>query len=264
MGLSTLVLSDSKNTISTGSPVAHQPLPFLQERANPAGKAIKNKVLLGIPENEFRSLRPHLEYLELEDHSVLHAPHQPIEFVHFVSSGLVSLVVVLSDGKMVEAGIVGNEGTVGTPAVVGVARSPLQQIMQISGGSFRMPAATLKDLLPSMPELHRKLEVSAVILAFQMAQTAACNRLHGVEQRLARWLLMALDRVDSNVLPITHDFLSNMLGTDRPSVSLAAGLLQRNRVIEYNRGSVRILNREELRRASCECYGVIQQYSTAF
>ena len=95
-----------------------------------------------------------------------------------------------------------------------------------------------------------------------MAQTAACDRLHGVEQRLARWLLMAQDRVDSNVLSMTHDFLAATLGTDRPSVSLAAELLRRNHIIEYEHGSIRILNREELRGAACECYGVIQQYGS--
>jgi CRP-like cAMP-binding protein len=94
-----------------------------------------------------------------------------------------------------------------------------------------------------------------------MAQTAGCNRLHDVEQRLARWLLMAQDRVNSASLPITHDFLATMLGTDRPSVSLAAGVLQKAGVIEYSRGSVKILNRAELERISCECYGVIQRYS---
>lgn len=242
--------------------VAHQPLPFVHERTSSTGKALRNKILLAIPDHEFRSLRPHLESTELVDHTVLHEPHQPVEFVYFLNDGLISLVVVLADGKTVEAGIVGNEGAAGIPALVGLSRSPLQEIMQIPGTGVRMPGARLQELLPSAPQLHRRLERYAVVLGLQLAQTAACNRLHGVEQRLARWLLMAQDRVDSGVLPITHDFLATMLGTDRPSVSLAAGLLQRNQMIEYNRGSVRILNRDELRRASCECYTVIQQYSS--
>ena len=242
--------------------MAHQPLPFLHERTSSAGKPIKNKILLAIPDNEFRAIRPHLEFLELTDHNVLHEPHQPLEFVHFLNDGLISLVVVLADGKTVEAGIVGNEGIVGIPALAGLSRSPLQEIAQISGNGLRMSAAVLQEFLSSLPQLHRKLELYAVILGLQMAQTAACNRLHGVEQRLARWLLMAQDRVDSAILPITHDFLATMLGTDRPSVSLAAGLLQRNQIIEYNRGSVRILNRDELRKVACECYSVIQQYSS--
>jgi CRP-like cAMP-binding protein len=242
--------------------VAHRPIPFLNERTSSTGKPVKNKILTAIPDNEFRSLRPHLESVELADHVVLHEPHQPLSFVHFLNEGLVSLVVVLSDGKTVEAGIVGNEGVVGIPALAGLSRSPIQEITQISGNAVRVPANSIQDVLSSAPQLHRKLELYSVILGLQLAQTAACNRLHGVEQRLARWLLMAQDRVESPVLPITHDFLSTMLGTDRPSVSLAAGVLQKNGLIEYNRGSVRILNREELRRVACECYSVIQQYNS--
>ena len=242
--------------------MAHRPIPFVHERTSSTGKPVKNKILLAIPDNEFRALRPHLESLDLADHIVLHEPHQPLEFVHFLNDGLVSLVVVLSDGKTVEAGIVGNEGVIGIPVLAGLPRSPLQEITQISGSGVRVPAGALREVLASAPQLHRKLELYAVVLGLQLAQTAACNRLHGVEQRLARWLLMAQDRVDSPVLPITHDFLATMLGTDRPSVSLAAGLLQKNGLIEYNRGSVRIVNRDELRRVTCECYSVIQQYSS--
>jgi len=241
--------------------MAHRPIPFVHERTSSSGKPVKNKILLSIPDNEFRSLRPHLESIDLPDHLVLHEPHQALEFVHFLNDGLVSLVVVLADGKTVEAGIVGNEGVIGIPALAGLARSPLQEITQISGTGARVASGALQELMPSAPQLHRKLQLYAVILGLQMAQTAACNRLHGVEQRLARWLLMAQDRVDSAVLPITHDFLATMLGTDRPSVSLAAGLLQKNGIIEYNRGSVRILSRDELRGVACECYSVIQQYN---
>lgn len=242
--------------------MAHRPIPFVHERTSSTGKPVKNKILLAVPDNEFRALRPHLESLDLPDHIVLHEPHQPLDFVHFLNDGLVSLVVVLSDGKTVEAGIVGSEGVIGIPALAGLSRSPLQEITQISGSAVRIPSGVLQEVLPSAPQLHRKLELYTVVLGLQLAQTAACNRLHGVEQRLARWLLMAQDRVDSAVLPITHDFLATMLGTDRPSVSLAAGLLQKNGIIEYNRGSVRIVNRDELRRVACECYSVIQQYSS--
>lgn len=187
--------------------MAHQPVPFLNGRNSSAGKPVRNKILLAIPDREFRSLRAHLESTELPDHSVLHDPHQTLDFVHFLNDGLVSLVVVLSNEKAVEAGIVGNEGMVGLPALAGLPRSPLQEIMQISGNGLRMSAAALRELLPSMPQLRHKLDLYGVLLGLQMAQTAACNRLHRVEQRLARWLLMAQDRVDSNVLPFTHDFL---------------------------------------------------------
>src|SRR5258708_2885214 len=159
------------------------------------------------------------------------------------------------------AGIVGREGLVGIPALAGLNRSPLREVVQITGDGLRMPVSRLAEFLREAPQLRHEMERFSVLLGLQMAQTAGCNRLHGVEQRLARWLLMAQDRVSSASLPITHDFLATMLGTDRPSVSLAAGALQKANIIEYNRGSVKILNRAELERASCECYGVIRRYT---
>jgi CRP-like cAMP-binding protein len=231
------------------------------ERTDLAGKPIRNRLLLSLPENEFRSIRPHLEALDLPHHLSLYEPNQPLEFVHFPNDGLVSLVVVLNGGRTVEAGIVGNEGLVGLPALVRLNRSPLREVVQIAGDGLRCTAAKAQEILPSCPRFLRAVERYAVILGLQMAQTAGCNRLHDVEQRLARWLLMAQDRVSSAVLPITHDFLATMLGTDRPSVSLAAGVLQKKQIIEYSRGSVKILNRSELEKSACECYRVIQQYA---
>jgi CRP-like cAMP-binding protein len=119
----------------------------------------------------------------------------------------------------------------------------------------------LKSVLQAAPELQRILTRYAVVQGMQFAQTAACNRLHNIEQRFARWLLITQDRVDSPTLAITHDFLATMLGTDRPTVSLAAGVLQDKRIIKYTRGSVRILSRTKLEACTCECYGVIQQYN---
>jgi CRP-like cAMP-binding protein len=206
-------------------------------------------------------IRDSLEAMEFTSHQILHEAHEAIRYAYFPNDGLLSLVVVLADGKTVEAGIVGKEGMVGIPAVAGLDRSPLREIVQISGDGLRIPAERLRESLGSMPQLRLELEHFSVVLGLQMAQTAGCNRLHDVEQRLARWLLMAHDRVSGDAIPMTHDFLATMLGTDRPSVSLAAGVLQRARLIEYTRGSVRILNRPELEKASCECYGVIQKYS---
>lgn len=242
--------------------MAHQ-IQFLppEERRDALNRRVENKILLAIPDDEFRTIRPHLESMELESHRVLHEAHEVLQDVYFPNDGLLSLVVVLADGKTVEAGIVGKEGLVGIPAIAGLSRSPLREVVQIAGDGLRIPATTLRGLLATAPELHRELERFSVVLGLQVAQTAACNRLHEVEKRLARWLLMAQDRVGSELLPITHDFLATMLGTDRPSVSLAAGVLQKAGMIEYSRGSVKILNRAELEKAACECYGVIRRYS---
>ena len=148
------------------------------------------------------------------------------------------------------------------PALLGLQQSPLREVVQIAGDGFRdQIEAILKDVLRSTPRLQAELHLFAAGLAMQVAQTAACNRLHQIEHRLARWLLMAQDRVESELLPITHDFLATMLGTDRPSVSLAAGVLQKKHLIQYRRGSVKITNRKKLEKFTCECYAVVQEYA---
>ncbi len=167
----------------------------------------------------------------------------------------------MKDGKTAEAGIVGKEGFTGSPAAVGLIRGPLRAVVQITGDGFRVEVGALQSTLESAPDLQMMLSRYAVIRGMQVAQTAACNRLHDIEQRLARWLLMTQDRVDSGSLPITHDFLATMLGTDRPSVSVAAGVLQRKELIEYTRGAVKIVNRKKLEDSACECYGVIRRYN---
>ena len=214
-----------------------------------------------MPDAEYRSIRPHLEFLILPQHRSLHEPHHKSNTVYFLNAGLISLVVAMMHGKTVEAGIVGKEGMAGTPAAVGLSRSPLREVVQIAGNGFRVRADTFQDILRSTPQLQAMLCRYLAVLGMQVAQTAACNRLHNIEQRLARWLLMAQDRVDSVSLPITHDFLATMLGTDRPSVSLAAGILQRMQNIEYIRGAVKIANRKKLEKFACECYAIIQQYN---
>jgi len=230
------------------------------ERTNAAGKPVSNRILLSIPDSEYLSIRPHLEFLTLPHHRTLHEPSQRLEFVYFPNGGLLSLVVATESGRTVEVGVVGYEGIVGTPSAVGLSRSPLREVVQIAGDAFRIRASALQSTLRSTPQLQMLLNRYAVLQGLQVAQTAACNRLHKTEQRLARWLLMVQDRMDSGLLRITHDFLAMMLGTDRPSVSLAAGILQRKQIIEYTRGTVKILNRKKLESRACECYIVIQQF----
>jgi CRP-like cAMP-binding protein len=231
------------------------------ERTNTDGKPVSNLILLALSDSDYSSLRPHLEYVSLPNHLVLHEGSGKVEFTYFLNRGLISLVVVMKDGKTAEAGVVGNEGFIGTPAAVGLSRSPLQAVVQITGDGFRVEVAALQNTLESTPQLQLMLSRYAVVQGMQVAQTAACNRLHDIEHRLARWLLMTQDRVDSESLPITHDFLATMLGTDRPSVSVAAGVLQKKKLIEYTRGAVKIVNRKKLEEATCECYGITQQYN---
>jgi CRP-like cAMP-binding protein len=230
------------------------------DRTNAAGKPISNLILLSLPDDDYRSLRPHLEYISLPNHLVLHEAGGKLEFAYFPNRGLISLVVVMKDGRTVEAGIVGNEGFTGTPAAVGIRWSRLGAVLQIRGDGFGGGGGALQNTLESAPRLQSLLGRYVANRGMQVAQTAACNRLHDIEQRLARWLLMAQDRVDSGSLHITHDFLATMLGTDRPTVSLAAGVLQRKKLIEYTRGAVKIVNRKKLEDSACECYEVIRQY----
>jgi CRP-like cAMP-binding protein len=230
------------------------------ERTNSNGKQVTNKILLAMPDKEFALMRSDLKYIDLPSHLSLHEPAQPIEFVYFPNRGMVSQVVVTKDGRTVEVGVVGHEGFVGAGLAVGLNRSSVREVIQIAGCGFRMMANALERILRSAPQLQVILNRHTGLQGMQVAQTAACNRLHDIQQRLSRWLLMTQDRVDSAVLPITHDFIATMMGTDRSTVSLVAAVLQKKGVIEYVRGAVKIVNRRKLEKSSCECYDVIQQF----
>jgi CRP-like cAMP-binding protein len=229
------------------------------ERTNLDGKPVSNKILLAIPDEEYLSIRAHLKFVELPHHRILHEPNESLHFVYFPNGGLLSLVVVMESGETVEVGIVGKEGIAGIPSAVGLRRNPFREVVQMAGDGFKIKIGVLQDALRSNPQLQLMLSRYIVLHCLQVSQTAACNRLHRAEQRLARWLLMTQDRVDSGALSITHDFLATMLGTDRPTISLAAGVLQKKKLIDYPRGAVKILNRKKLEHFACECYGIIQQ-----
>jgi len=230
-------------------------------RTDSDGIAVNNVLLLSIPDFEFDFLRPHLESTTLPHHYVLHEQGDKLEYAYFPNEGMVSLVVIATDGRSVEVGIMGKEGMVGTPLTVGLQCGPYRAIMQIPGAGVRIRADALQEILPTTPAFQLELTRYLLMQGLQMAQVAACNRLHELEHRLARWLLMCQDRVDSEVLPLTHEFLAQMLGTGRPSVTLAAGILERAGLIENMRGTVRIINRKNLEQAACECYAVIQHFN---
>ena len=230
------------------------------QRTNAEGKQVSNKVLMATPDNEYELMRANLTYIDLPDHLSLHEPTQKIEFVYFPNRGMVSQVVVTKDGRTVEVGVVGNEGYVGAGLAVCLNRSSVREVIQIAGDGFRMMGNALERILRSAPKLQMILSRHAGLQGMQIAQTAACNRLHDIQQRLSRWLLMTQDRVNLAVLPITHDFVATMMGTDRSTVSLAAAVLQKKGIIQYMRGAVKIVNRRKLQNSACECYGVIQQF----
>jgi CRP-like cAMP-binding protein len=221
------------------------------------GNQVHNEILLALPPKERAFLFPKLEFMRLKAHHVLHEPGDSLKSAYFPDSGLVSILSVFPDGKSVEVGLVGREGFVGSPLVVGFRTSPTRAIGQIAGTVFRVDAETLKRVLLECPVLERQLQQFAQIMAMQVTQIAACNRLHEVNQRLARWLLMSADRVGSNSLALTHELLGQMLGTRRSSVTVANGVLQKAGLITLTRGDVKIINRRKLEAAACDCYGIM-------
>jgi CRP-like cAMP-binding protein len=231
------------------------------ERTDSTGTAINSVILLALPDDEYALIRPSLEPVDLPQYEILHEPAEKIDFAYFLNEGMTSIVALSSDGRSVEVGIVGKEGMVGLPLMMSLQRGSFRAIMQMPGSGVRIPTRIFLDLLTSLPTLQSLLGKFALMHGMQTAQLAACNRLHDIDQRLVRWLLMCQDRVDSQSLPLTHEFLAQMLGTGRPSVSLAAGVLEEAGLIENLRGVVRVLNRKNLEAAACECYGVIQHFN---
>jgi len=223
------------------------------------GQAVHNKILLGLPARECAALLQKLEFLPLATHTVLHEAEETIKFAYFPNDGLASVLNVMSDGKSVEVGLLGTDGFVGTPLVAGYKTSPSRVIMQIAGSAFRITAEELATAMAECPQLTQGLHRFVQELALQSQQVAACNRLHEVEERLARWLLMCQDRVGGEEVPLTQEFLSHMLATRRASVTVAAGILQKAGLITYSRGVVKIEDRKKLEEASCECYGMIMR-----
>jgi CRP-like cAMP-binding protein len=201
-----------------------------------------------------------LEFLQLKGRQLFHEAGQSIKSVYFVNSGLASVLSVMSDGRSVEVGLVGKEGFVGFGIIAGFRRSSARVVAQTDSTAFRLDAAVLDGILPRCPRLNRQLQRFSQMSAVQLTQISACNRLHKVDQRFARWLLMSHDRIGANVLPLTQEFLAQMLGTRRSSVTLAAVCLQKAGTISYTRGNVTILNRPALEKSACECYRLIRHY----
>jgi CRP-like cAMP-binding protein len=236
--------------------------PTIQTRSDLEGNVITNRILCSISDREFHKLCPALEFVKLNQHRSLYHRARNMNAAYFINSGVASLIVG-DQGRSVEVGVVGFEGLTGTALMAGLRRATCSALMQIEGGAFRMDRDAFENAVQDSAEFRDRVLRYAVIQTMQVAQTAACNRLHDARQRLARWLLMAHDRITSNVVKLTHEFLAIMLGTDRPSVSLAAKHLQQLGAIEYRRRAVTIVNRKLLERASCQCYFAVRRYNPA-
>jgi CRP-like cAMP-binding protein len=223
------------------------------------GNTVANNILLGLSPDQSSQVLPRLEFVRLKLHQVLHEAGETIKSGYFVNSGLMSILAVQPDGKTVEVGLIGKEGFAGLPLLVGYTNSPTRVMVQGDGSAYRCDAETLKQLMRQFPLMEKRLHRFAYQLAMQSTQIAACNRLHEVEERLARWILMSQDRMLSDRLPLTQEFLGQMLGTRRSSVTVAAGALQKARMISYTRGSVTIMDRKKLENTACDCYAIVQR-----
>jgi len=205
---------------------------------------------------DYERLRPHLRAISLEYRQSLYRARKPIEYVYFIETGVGSLVNTMANGEASEVGTIGNEGMVGLPIVLDDQRAPTTVYMQVPGVGLRMKATLFKKELARSASMRTVMHHYAHAFFNQVAQSAACNQFHSLQQRCCRWLLMTHDRMQSDEFLLTQEFLAMMLGVQRSGVSNAAGALQRAGLIRYSRGEVTIIDRRGLLRRSCECYGV--------
>jgi len=219
----------------------------------------ENKLLGSLSGNSQKRLEPELEFVLLPLGEILYNPFEEIKYVYFPRRSAVSMVNIFEDGSMVEVGVIGNEGMVGTGVLSGDEVSLHQAIVQIADGAWRMKTHVFKTEIDNDGELRKLVNRFSQALFTQVAQTAACNRRHTIVERLARWMLLMQDRIDSDTLQLTHEFIAIMLGARRAGVTVAAGSLQRDKVINYKRGRVTILDRRKLEEASCECHRVVKE-----
>ena len=223
---------------------------------NTRANAYKNRILASLSPGELSRISPHLVPVDLpQDKSLLDGRATT---AYFLEEGIASVVVTLKEGETVEVGVIGNDGVVGIPALLGVENGTSRTFMQIQGCGYSIKANVLREHFERSGELRKYLQRYMQAFMVQTAQTAACNRVHDIEERLARWLLTCRDRMPSDRLHLTQTFIGQMLGAPRTTVTLAAGILERAGLIDHSRGVVVIRNRAELENTACECYQTVR------
>jgi len=225
-------------------------------------RPVTNTILTRIPDEDFCKLSPHLKWVELDLDDYLERHDQAVEHVYFLNTGIASLLLEMSQGQSVEVGIVGRETMVGLPALSGFKQLSFGVIVQVPGAGFKMSATHFNEAVGGSRQLHDLLMRHLAIRSFFLAQNVGCNRLHSVEQRLARWLMVTYDRLDTNRISTTHDFLSRMVGTDRATVSLALAALEGTRALKRSRGAITILDAKKLEQLCCECYMLFKSFNS--
>lgn len=217
-----------------------------------------NRLLAALPAEDYERLRPHLKLVKFSLGDVIYESQGQMDYVYFPVTAHISLLYTMADGMTAEVGLVGNEGVVGIALFMGGETTPNRTIVQGAGDAYRMSAQAMQEEFKKGGAFQLLLLRYTQALIVQISQTAVCNRLHTTEQRLCRWMLMTHDRTHKDELQMTHEFISNMLGIHREAVSLAAHRLQDKRMISYARGLIKILDREQLERCTCECYRVVK------
>ena len=218
-----------------------------------------NRLLAGLPPGELQRLQVASERVRPRMRQLLYEQGEPIEHVYFPGGGVFSMLAVMANGEIIETLTVGNEGVVGLPVIMGAPRSPGKAICQISGWAIRIPSAALIEAAPRHGVLFDRLLRYAQAQLTSLSRSVACNRMHTAQQRCARWILITHDRVGSDEFPITQDFLAQMLGVTRPTVSLVGQELQATGLIHYAQGRLTVDDRAGLERMACECYGIVRQ-----
>ena len=221
-------------------------------------KRPRNLILTQMPEEPYQAMSRFLVPIDLPLGMVLSTPNAPVEFVYFPVSGLVSVDALTTRGESVEVGVIGREGLAGMCGLLGHSQMGHSVIMQGPGSGFRVRMSLVRDEFLKGGAFAQQIHTFLYLQMVQMAQGVLCNRLHPVEARMARWLLTAGDRTESDTLLLTQEFLAQMLGSRRSTVTVAAGQLQREGLIDYTRGRVRIVDRPGLEHKACECYGIVR------
>jgi CRP-like cAMP-binding protein len=223
------------------------------------GDLHENHLLGALPSEEWQVLAPHLELVRLQRGQVLADPGQRITHVYFPTTAIISMLYTMENGASVEIAAVGNEGVLGVPVLTGGETMPSRAQVQAAGFAYRMSASILKQQFNNSDFVHRLMLLYMQALMTQIAQTAACNRHHSLSKQLCRWLLLSIDRLDSNELLVTQETIANMLGVRREGITEAAGKLAEEGMIHHSRGHITVLDRAGLEGKACECYGIVRK-----